>query len=693
MSVNRRYFPESDACWLRALNAAPLQPRRVALLGDAAGAIIDTIEHELRLVGVDDVRRAFDAGADVLVGTLDDLGALPGGQGDAGGWDALVAEARAAASDVGDEGYAICVRGGRTVLAAPKPGGLLYGYFRLLRAGEQLLGSVQASVRDAPVRAIRMLNQWDNMSDTGHMGSVERGYAGDSIFFRDGAIVADKQRIVDYARLLASVGINALSINNVNVHREESRLLTDHLAEVAEIAGILRGFGIALFTSVNFAAPIEIGGLDTADPTDETVAAWWAELTASVYAAIPDFGGYVVKADSEGRPGPFTYGRDHTHGANTLARALRPFGGVVFWRCFVYNSQQDWRDRSTDRARAAYDHFAPLDGGFDDNVVLQVKNGPMDFQVREPVSPLIGALHDTNLAVEFQITQEYTGHQKDLFYLVPRWREVLQFDMSGEGEPGRTVDAITSGSRPGQSRLGICAVSNIGSDANWTGHKLAQANLYGFGRLAWNGELTAEEILDEWLRLTFGLADEHADIIRRMMLDSPDVYESYTAPLGVGWMVTPGLHYGPSVDGYEYSRWGTYHFADHVGIGVDRTVATGTGYAGQYAPAWAERYEHLGSCPDELLLFFHHVPYTHVLHSGATVIQHIYDTHFEGAERVQRMVDGWQKMRGCMDDASFTNVAERLQLQLANAREWRDQIRTYFWRKSGVPDERSRSIY
>jgi alpha-glucuronidase len=474
-----------------------------------------------------------------------------------------------------------------------------------------------------------------------------------------------------------------VTINNVNVHRREAHLLTDNLPDVARIADLLRPWGIRLHLSVNFAAPIVLGGLETADPLEPRVQEWWARTTERVYAAIPDFGGYLVKADSEGQPGPFGYGRDHADGANMLARALAPFGGIVHWRAFVYDHRQDWRDRSTDRARAAYDHFAPLDGRFDDNVVLQVKHGPMDFQVREPVSPVLAAMPNTRLAVELQVTQEYTGQQRHVCYLAPAWQEVLAFRPRGEG-----------GTVSGTLRGGLAAVSNVGDDGFWTGHPLAQANLYAFGRLAWQPDADPADLLDEWISLTFpGATPAARELLHDTMDRSWRTYEDYTAPLGVGWMVRPGHHYGPDVDGYEYTPWGTYHFADRDGIGVDRTAATGTGFAAQYPPPWAQVYESLGTCPDELLLFFHHVPYSHVLHSGSTVIQHIYDTHFAGVAEVERVVAAWEEADGLLPADVVARVRERLAEQLQCAREWRDQVNTYFFRKSGVPDARGRTIY
>ncbi|WP_027092093.1 alpha-glucuronidase family glycosyl hydrolase [Cohnella thermotolerans] len=591
---------------------------------------------------------------------------------------------------VGEEGFRLrAAADGRTLVVAGTTGkGVLYGAFhllRLLRTGARL---DDLDVFENPANELRMINHWDNAD-----GSIERGYAGRSIFYKDNEIVEDLSRVRDYARLLASVGINALSINNVNVHRYETMFVTErYLPQIAKLADTFRDYGIRLFLSINFAAPIEIGGLATADPLDESVRAWWRRKTEEVYSYVPDFGGYLVKADSEFRPGPFTYGRDHADGANMLAEALRPFGGLVVWRCFVYNCRQDWRDRTTDRARAAYDHFTPLDGRFADNVILQVKNGPMDFQVREPVSPLFGAMEKTNMVIEFQATQEYTGQQRHLCYLVPQWKEALDFDTYAKGE-GSTVKRVVDGSLFGSRHGGFAAVSNIGDDANWTGHTLAQANLYGFGRLAWNPELSAAEIAQEWTLLTFGSDGRVVRTVCGMLLDSWSIYESYTAPLGVGWMVKPNHHYGPDVDGYEYSMWGTYHFADCRGIGVDRTSRTGTGYARQYKGPNAERYESLADTPDELLLFFHHVPYTHVLKSGKTVIQHIYDSRFEGAERAEALVARWETLKGLVDDGRFAQVKARLQEQAEHAKEWRDVINTYFWRKSGIPDAHGRKIY
>jgi len=595
--------------------------------------------------------------------------------------------------EIKDEGYVIKDTGVAVYVVGMQDKGVLYGMFHLLRLLAQKLELVGIELVENPYNDIRMLNHWDNMDEKDHMGSVERGYAGNSIFFENCAIVKDKRRIKDYARLLASIGINSVSINNVNVHALESKLITKELLpEVAEIAEIFRKYGVTLFLSVNYASPITLAGMDTSDPLDENVKAWWKKQLAEVYDFIPDFGGVVVKADSEGRPGPFTYGRTHADGANMLAEALAPYGGLVFWRCFVYNCQQDWRDRKTDRARAAYDHFMPLDGTFLDNVVLQIKNGPIDFQVREPLSPLLGGMTSTNQILEFQVTQEYLGHSKDACFIIPQWKEYFDFDTYAKGS-GSTINKIANGSLYGRQHSGVVAVANIGNDANWTGHKLAQANFYGYGRLIWNPSLTAEEIATEWIQLTFGHEGKVLEIVKNVLLDSWPTYEKYTAPLSVGFMVQPHLHYGVNIDGYEYSKWGTYHFADCNGVGVDRTKVTGTGYTHQYFEPNIALYENIETCPDELLLFFHFAPYTHILQSGKTLIQHIYDTHFEGVIDVENFIKKWDKLEGLIDVESFTNVKDRLHLQLANAKEWRDQINTYFYRKSGIADLHGRKIY
>lgn len=682
-------YSTADSCWLRYSNEVPLRGKellaRIVALGSTE--LIDTALQELvhgitEMAGSDPVVSRESASMSVSfirLAVLDEE--LP---------QEISRDERF--NELNEEGYGIRTiqKDGRDHLyiVGQSDKGVLYGVFHLLRSLQTGKNPGGLNIMEQPRNRLRMLNHWDNMD-----GSIERGYAGDSIFFHNHRFVTDDSRIRDYARLLASIGINGISINNVNVHLTETQLITPaFLPDVARVADIFRRYGITIYLSINYASPLTMGDLDTADPLDAGVRAWWKDRAKDIYSYIPDFGGFVVKADSEHRPGPFTYNRTHAEGANMLAEALQPYGGVVIWRCFVYNCMQDWRDRKTDRARSAYDHFKPLDGHFRNNVILQIKNGPMDFQVREAVSPLLGAMPETNQMLEFQITQEYTGQQKHLCYLVPQWKEILDFDTYAQGL-GSTVKRAAAGEMHPYAYSGITAVVNVGDDDNWTGHTLAQANLYGYGRLTWNPDLTEEEITSEWINLTFGTDDNIHRELRFMLTVSWRVYESYTSPLGVGWMVNPGHHYGPNVDGYEYSMWGTYHFADCHGIGVNRTVKDGSGYTAQYFPENAARYESLDTCPDELLLFFHHVPYTHVLRSGKTVIQHIYDSHFEGVEKVQELIQRWGKLEGRIDGRRFSSVMSRLELQLEHAKEWRDVVNTYFYRKSGIPDRLGRTIY
>jgi alpha-glucuronidase len=578
-------------------------------------------------------------------------------------------------------------KGSKIYITAKTDKGLLYGVFRFLLYLDQQKEIGKLHLLENPKNPIRMINQWDNLD-----GSIERGYAGRSIFYQNNILTTDMARVKYYARMLASVGINAIAINNVNAHKEETRLIADKIHMVKEINDIFRDYGIRVFLSINYASPIDIGGLSSADPLDDEVAKWWVDRVAYIYKNIPDFGGFLVKADSENRPGPFTYNRNHAEGANMLAAALKPYGGLLIWRCFVYNCQQDWRDLTIDRAKAAYENYHYLDGSFADNVILQIKNGPMDFQVREPVSPLIGTMERTNQMLELQITQEYTGQQRHLCYLVPQWKEILDFDTRAKGQ-GYPVKKLVNGSTFPMKHCGITAVSNIGTDYNWTGHYLAQANLYGYGRLTWDPDLATETITEEWIISTFGPKQELIDTISKMLISSWPIYENYTSPLGIGWMVNPDHHYGPSVDGYEYSKWGTYHRADFKAIGVDRTVAKGTGFTRQYRKDNYLMFENIETCPEELILFFHRLPYTYRLKSGKTIIQHIYDTHFEGVDQAIRLKEQWEKLNGMIDEKRFSHVLDRLKQQIDHAKEWRDVINSYFYRKTGICDIHSRKIY
>jgi alpha-glucuronidase len=573
-----------------------------------------------------------------------------------------------------------------TVIAAANDRGVLYGSFALLRKiglGEPVTDMDEKRSPSAP---FRWVNQWDNLN-----GSIERGYGGPSIFWANGRARETLGRVTDYGRMLASLGINGCSINNVNA---DPRVLdSETVPQVARIAEALRPWGVQVALAVDFGSPRTVGGLDTFDPLDPAVIAWWKVKADEIYRAVPDLGGFVLKADSEGRVGPSTYGRTHADAANVVARALRDHGGVIFYRGFVYDHHMDWEDPRNDRARAAYDNFHDLDGKFDDNVIIQIKNGPIDFQVREPVSPLFGALANTREAIELQITQEYMGQARHLVFLAPMWKEALDFDMHVRDRDVavRTpVKMIVSGVGLGPAG-GFVGVSNVGMDDSWYGNHMSQANLYGFGRLAWDPDLAARRIAEEWTRLTFGDDPTVVRTIADMQMTSWRTYENYTGPLGLQTLTDiVGNHYGVAVEASERNGWGQWHKADSNGVGFDRTVATGTGFLGQYAPAVTKSYEAVHDCPDDLVLFMHHVPYTHVLHSGTTVIQFLYDSHYEGAERVARYVRDWKALRDRLDDRRYEEVLAQLQYQAGQAVVWRDAVSNWFLKASGIPDAKGR---
>ncbi len=591
-----------------------------------------------------------------------------------------------ALKDTYKEGYRLVVTETAAYIIAGTGRGILYGAFDVIRTEiiEDTLGTCDKKV--IPDNPLRMMNHWDNMDN-----SIERGYSGESFFFKDNKVVVN-DRTREYARLCASVGINASVINNVNVKNAATFLITPRYEnELKEMSEVFAEYGVDLYLSLNFAAPMEISGLTVSDPLNDEVKAWWKRVMERVFTSIPKLAGFLVKADSEGRPGPHTYGRTQAEGANMLAEAVAPYGGTIIWRCFVYNCTQDWRDRKTDRARAGYDHFKPLDGQFADNVVLQIKNGPMDFQIREPISPLLGGLEKTNQILEVQAAQEYTGQQRHFCYLIPMWKEVLDFKTYCAPEMDTVAD-IVAGRTFGQSACGMAAVTNTGNDENWTGHDFAALNWYGFGRLAFTTSLSAKEIAEEWIKLTITKDEKAVAALTDMALCSREVYEKYTSPLGIGWMVNPNHHYGPNVDGYEYDRWGTYHRADLHGIGVDRTTK-GTGYTTQYREENFKMYEDPATCPEELLLFFHYIRYDYVLKSGKTLIQHIYDSHFEGAEQAEGFLETIKSLKDVIPEDIYARILPRFEHQAAHSKDWRDIVNSYFYRKSGIADEKGREFF
>lgn len=591
---------------------------------------------------------------------------------------------------LGDEGYLLksVDRDGRPglILAANTDAGLLYGAFHLLRliqTGEGLEGLETVS---KPRIRFRLLNHWDNLD-----GSVERGYAGRSLWKWDELPAKIDPRYVDYARANASIGINGAVLNNVNAN--PAILKPEYLAKVAKLADVFRPYRIRVFLSVNFASPISakfdvdgnrrggVGDLDTTDPLSPDIRAWWKAKSDEIYRLIPDFGGFLVKASSEGMPGPQDSGRTHAEGANMLAEALRPHGGVVMWRAFVYSPESD-----PDRAKRAYKEFVPLDGLFAPNVFVQAKNGPIDFQPREPVQPLFAALPRTPKILELQITQEYLGHSTHLVYLAPMWHEYLEFDTRVRGE-GATLARIIDGSLEGRGMTGIAGVANIGSDRNWCGHLFGQANWYAFGRLAWNPSATPESVAGAWIRMTLGDDPTVLKTVRSIMLRSWEACVNYMTPLGLHHIMQKGFHYGPQPDNDEgRPDWTSiyYHRADSAGLGFDRSPS-GSDAVSQYPPPLRERFGKLGTCPEKYLLWFHHVVWEHRMKSGRTLWEELVHRYRLGVREVDRMADEWNSLESKVDPGLFAQVQAKLARQRNDAAEWRDVCLRYFQAKSGRP--------
>ncbi|WP_373514787.1 alpha-glucuronidase family glycosyl hydrolase [Persicitalea sp.] len=560
-----------------------------------------------------------------------------------------------------DEGYVISKLQNNTVISGNTETGVLYGAFDLLRHLQtgQALDLLPSA--GSPRVKFRMLNHWDNVN-----GTVERGYAGESLWKWHELPERLDPRYRDYARANASIGINGTVVNNVNA---SARFLTEeYLRKVAALADVFRPYGIRVYLSVYFAAPKTLGGLTTSDPLDPQVRQWWADKTKEIYGLIPDFGGFLVKANSEGEPGPQDYGRTHANGANMLAAALKPYDGVVIWRAFVYKA-----DGAADRFKAAYEEFVPLDGQFDPKVIVQVKNGPIDFQPREPFSPIFGNMPKTPLGVEFQITQEYLGFATHLVYEAPIFKECLESDTYVKGK-GSTVAKVVDGSLHGYENTLMAGVANTGSDRNWTGHPLAQANWYAFGRLAWDHTLSSEAIASEWAKMTLTRDPVAVGRIVNLLLKSRDIYVSYNAPLGLSRPWT-GEHFAPEPWQNRSSRpdWTAvyYHRADSVGLGFDRT-ATGSNALAQYRPEITQAWNDPATCPLPYLLWFHHVPWNQKLSTNRTLWDELCVRFYTGADSVSWMRQEWAKVKPAIDPETFANVAARLQIQQREARWWRN---------------------
>jgi alpha-glucuronidase len=584
----------------------------------------------------------------------------------------LLAQLKLSLPRPGSQGYVIrsATIGGHSALivAAEDDVGVLYGVFHLLRMLQTRQPLDRLEVQQVPAVQLRVLNHWDNLDR-----SVERGYAGQSIW--DWHKLPDylDPRYIDYARANASLGINGTVLTNVNSNAVSLR--PDYLQKAAALAGVLRPYGIRVFLTVRFAAPIELGGLPTADPADPAVKRWWQQKAAEIYRLIPDFGGFLVKANSEGQPGPQDYGRTHADGANMLAAAVAPFGGIVMWRACVYSNEQP-----DDRAKQAYSEFKPLDGRFSDNVLVQVKNGPIDFQPREPFHPLFGAMARTPLMLEVQITKEYLGFATHLVYLGTLYEEVLRADTYARG-PGSTVAKVVDGSLHGYSHTGIAGVANIGTDRNWSGSHFDQANWYAFGRLAWNPASSAEDIARDWVRMTFTNDATFVARVVDMMMKSRQAVVDYMTPLGLHHLMAEGHHYGPQpwFDGGKRADWTPvyFHRADAQGIGFDRSVR-GTNAVAQYAAPVAAEFGDLRRVPEDYLLWFHHVPWSHRMRSGRTLWDELVYRYTHGVEVVREMRKTWDDVGPQVDAERRDQVAAFLRIQETEAKWWRDACIAYF---------------
>ena len=579
--------------------------------------------------------------------------------------------------------------------------GLLYGAYELLR--HQQTGQMVKDEVFNPSFEIRTLNHWDNLP-----GTIERGYAGRSIFWRteNPFVVTDEDKKLwkEYARANASIGINGSVLNNVNA--SPNILTPDVLNRVKAIAEVLRPYGVKTYLSINFSSPKVIGGVSTSDPLDATVAKWWKDKAKEIYALVPDFGGFLVKANSEGQPGPQDFGRTHVDGANMLADAVQPYGGIIMWRAFVYTPNDN------DRAKQAYNEFVPFDGKFRDNVIIQVKNGPIDFQPREPFSPLFGALKKTSTMAELQITQEYLGHSIHLVYLSPMWEECLQSDTYQEGL-GSTVARTTDGSIFPQKHTAIAGVANIGLDNNWCGHDFAQSNWYAYGRLAWNNNLRSEQIADEWIKQTFyaeasdktgtplysiDWTENFLLPVKKMMMDSREATVNYMTPLGLHHIMAANIHYGP---GAWWAPKGTradwtppyFHKADAKGVGFDRTKK-GSDAVGQYREPLASQLNDPNTCPDVFLLWFHHLPWDFKMKSGNTLWNEMCYSYQKGVNQVRDFQKVWDKAEPYVDSVRFNAVQRKLRSQATNAVLWKDATLQYFqqFHKMPIPYDIERPV-
>jgi len=661
-----RYDKINDAALLNKYRAII---QSVNIFGNSPTLAVAKEELQNGLAGLLGKKIIFSTGANssLLIGTAEQL------------QNKTLAFDKRQLQKAGKEGFLLLTRNNngykQILITANTDIGLLYGVFHFLRLLQTNEPIENLNINSAPKLKLRMLNHWDNLNRT-----VERGYAGFSIWNWHTLPGYIDRRYIDYARANASIGINAVSLTNVNANAIV--LTRPYLEKVKALADAFRPYGIKVFLTARFSAPIEIGKLTTADPLNDSVQHWWNDKAKEIYSLIPDFGGFLVKANSEGQPGPQDYKRTHADGANMLANAVAAYSGIVIWRAFVYAAENP-----VDRHKQAYDDFVPLDGKFKSNIMVQVKNGAIDFMPREPFHPLFGAMPKTPLLMEFQVTQEYLGQATNWVYLAPLYKEVLESDTYSKGK-GSTVAKVIAGSLDNHILNGMTGVANIGNDINWCGHPMAQANWYCLGRLAWDHDLSAEQMAGEWLRMTFTNDASFLQTIKTVMLQSREIMVDYMNPVGLHHIMATGHHYGPApwVSNLNRPEWNPvyYHKADDNGIGFNRTV-TGSNAIGQYFPEAGKQWEDINDCDEKFLLWFHRVSWNHKMKSGRTLWNELCQKYYSGADRVTWMRNEWLKQKSKIDEQRFEQVRMLLEVQAEEAKWWRNACLLYFQTFSKMP--------
>lgn len=588
-----------------------------------------------------------------------------------------------------EEEYIIIEKKKKIFIYSKKNTGFLYGLYYLFRLIQtnKIYKIKNIFINEKPSSKIRMINHLDNID-----GSIKSGYSGNSIFFLNNKINYDLYRINFYAKLLCSIGINSISINNTNVDFKSTYLITKKwLIQIKELYNIFIKYNIKIFISIRYDSPIILSKLKTFNPLNNDVILWWKKKINEIYKYMPLFGGFIINTNLKSK-GPLYYNINHARGSKLISKPLKKFNGILFWKCFLTNINHSWKNKKIDKTCITFNYFKKLDKYFPKNVVLQIKNGPIGFQVREPVSPLIGSMKYTSQIIELQINQEYTGQQIDLCWLPMQWKYILNFDTYLYGH-NSTIKKIISGKINNMKYFGATVISNIGNNWNWTKNILSQSNLFSYGKILWNNNINLNNILKEWIKLSIKNNKKVIKNIRKILINSWKTYEKYTNPLGLSLMVDPVDNYTPNIDGYEYNNYGIYHYADRKKIGYNRT-SFGSKFTNQYSNYNKNKFNNIKRCPESLLLFFHRLSYKFILKKyNKTIIQYIYDIHFEGVKNVFLWINLWNKLKKLIPIYIFSNVKKNLIKQYFHSKEWKDKINSYFFRKSGIDDKLKRNIY